>query len=118
LLLVVFATLLILGVISVTADSANAALVVKQNGGCNWWYGQLKGNGSVKYVETKNGKWTLSCQGSAGWEEPIHRAVQVKSTSAKSIGTCFTEFGTTSDWHMTFTPSGKSSFVCHGDLTP
>jgi hypothetical protein len=120
-LLAVAAALMILTAVTVTADSANAAMVVKNDGGCSWYYGDLNASGRIQYVETKDGKWTLSCKGEATSGGSIMKALHVKSTSAAPEGFCwvnFTEYGDTTDWELIFTPSGKSSFVCHGDLAP
>ena len=78
----------------------------------------LAGEGSVHYVETQNGKWKLSCHGDIVKGLPIDKAVIAQSTVDNPIGECFTPFGSTFDWHVTYSPSGMSSFGCQGDLTP
>jgi hypothetical protein len=71
-------------------------------------------------VETQNGKWSLSCIGEAEIIEgpPLDRGLQFKSTADDPLGFCFTPFGQTEKFHTTITPSGQSTFVCQGDLTP
>ena len=116
--LLVLVTVLILGVTFAAADSDNAALVVSLDEGCNWFFGSLDAEGSVHYVETSNGKWTLSCHGDIVAGLPLDQAVVASSTADDPIGSCFTPFGSTFDWQASFSPSGESSFTCHGDLIP
>jgi hypothetical protein len=99
------------------ADSDNnAALVVKYGEGCRWYFGDLAAEGSVHQVVTQNGRWKLSCIGQIVDGLPLDHAVQVKSTFDDPRRECGTPFGDTLKWHATFAPSGKSSFVCQGDL--
>lgn len=114
----VFTIVFIFGVIPAAADSDNAARPVKYDTGCWWFYGSLEAEGGQHYLETKNGRWKLSCHGVIVEELSIHRAVHIKSTAYEPIGECSTPSGETFDWHATFTPSGQSSFICHGDRTP
>lgn len=109
---------LLFGIAFAGAESDNAALVVRLDEDCAWFDGDLVAEGSVHYAEAQNGQWTLSCKGEIIDGLPISRAVTVKSTDDAPVGDCFTPFGVTYNWHVTYTPSGKSSFVCHGDLTP
>ena len=118
LVLLLLVTVMILGVAVVAADSDNAALVVSLDEGCEWWTGSLEAEGSVHYVETNNGKWKLSCIGEIVAGSLPEATIHIKSTSDDPVGTCFTPFGDTYDWRETYTPSGESSLVCQGDLTP
>jgi hypothetical protein len=114
----VLAAVLLFGVTFAAAESDNAALIIRVAGGCTWDFGDLEAEGSVFYVEAKNGKWTLSCHGEIVEGLPIDRAVAVQSTADDPINKCFTPFGATEDWQATFTPSGRSHTICKGDLTP
>jgi hypothetical protein len=107
---------LIFGVVSATADTENVSMVVQNDFKCRWQSGSLHASGRAKYVETSNGKWTLSCHGTISRGDMFGPARQLKSTDRAPRGICSTPFGTTNNWHMVFSPSGKSSFVCHGDL--
>src|SRR5262245_66691506 len=101
------------------AKSENAALVIKIDGEgwpdpdncCFWDFGiqGLVGQGSIHYVETQNGQWRLSCHGEIVEGLPISKAVTASSTDDNPIGGCFTPFGATFDWHVTYSPSGLSS---------
>jgi hypothetical protein len=51
---------LIFGVNFAAADSDNAALVVRLDGGCEWSFGDLEAEGGLHYVEASNGNWILS----------------------------------------------------------
>jgi hypothetical protein len=121
---------LVLGVLMVAplafaaAKSEHAALVVKLDEDCQWYTGDtaedsdIVAEGSVHYVETQNEKWKLSCHGDIVKGLPIDKAVILHSTAGDPQGECSTPFGSTFNWHITFSPSGTSSFSCHGDLTP
>lgn len=114
----VFTLIFIFGALPAAADSDNAARPVKYDSGCWWFYDSLEAEGGQHYLETKNGRWKLSCHGVIVEELSIHRAVHVRSTADEPVGECTTPSGVTADWHATFTPSGRSSFICHGDRTP
>jgi len=117
--LLVLAAVLLFSATLVSADSDNSALVVRLDGNeCEWFFGSLAAEGGLQYVETQNGKWTLSCHGDIVAGLPIDQAVTVMSTADDPAGVCFTPFGSTYDWQMTFSPDGTSSFTCQGDLTP
>lgn len=113
-----FSLVFIFGVIPAAADSDNATRPVKYDTGCWWFYRSLEAEGGQHYLETKNGRWKLSCHGFIVEEFSIRRAVHVKSTADEPIGECTTPSGSTTNWQATFTPSGRSSFICHGDRTP
>lgn len=117
LLTILLGVVLVFGTVSAAAGSENAAIVVREDYKCKWYSGSLHAFGRAKYVETSNGKWTLSCHGTISRGDLYGPARQVKSTDRNPIGECKTPLGITSNWHMTFSPSGKSSFVCRGDLT-
>ena len=118
LVLYILAMALMFPVTFAAAKSEKAALVVNLDEGCEWFLDGLVAEGSVHYVETQHGKWTLSCHGDIVEGLPIDTAVIAHSTADNPLGECFTPFGSTSDWHATFSPSGTSSFGCQGDLTP
>jgi hypothetical protein len=109
---------LVLGVSSVAADSDNAALVIKLDEGCSWSIWGLTAEGGARYIQTKNGRWTLSCKGDMVVGLPLDSAVQIRSTATAPLGFCVTPYGVTFDWHTTFSPSGESKFICRGDLAP
>ena len=115
-------TILILGVTTAAADSNSAALIVTLDEGCSWYFESnssiVAAEGSVHYVQTQNGRWKLSCIGDIVDGLPLDKAIVINSTADNPIAFCNTPFGSTNDVHMTFSPSGKSNFVCHGDLTP
>jgi len=117
-------SLLVSAAIAMAAGSENAAFVVKLDKGCTWWSGDtaedsaLVAKGSVRYVQVRNGGWTLSCIGDIVIGLPLGRAVILNSTADDPEGTCSTPFGFTFDWQIIFSPSGTSSINCHGDLTP
>lgn len=114
-LFLILAVVLLLGVTVAAADSENSALVIKLDQGCVWFYDGLLAKGSAVFVGTQNGNWKLTCTGKLfrGLTSP-DRAVQTRSTSDDSLGVCITPFGTTANWHVTFSPSGKSSMMCRG----
>lgn len=116
--ILVLAAVLILSVTFAAADSDNAALVVKLDEGCEWFFDGLAAEGGLLYSEAQNGQWTLSCQGQIVSGLPLDQAVTIHSTEDDPAGLCFTPFGDTFDWQATFSPSGESSFTCHGDLIP
>jgi hypothetical protein len=117
LLTILLGVVLVFGTVSAAAGSENAAIVVREDYGCRWWTDSSRAFGSMKYVRTSNGKWTLSCHGTISRGMPIDSAVQLRSTDRNPKGECKTPYGITNNWHMTFSPSGKSSFVCHGEVT-
>jgi hypothetical protein len=117
LLTILLGVMLVFGTVSAAAGSENGAIVVKEDIGCKWWSYPLRAFGSMQYVRTSNGKWTLSCHGTISKGLPIDSAVQLRSTDRNPKGLCETPLGDTNNWHMTFSPSGKSSFVCHGEVT-
>lgn len=104
-------------VIPAVADSENAALIISLDEGCLGGHGELSTEGSVHYVETQNGKWKLTCQGTFTGGS-ISSAVVLKSTAENPIEGCFTPFGFTLTWTQKFSPSGNWSISCHGGLTP
>jgi hypothetical protein len=116
LLLQILAMVLILSVTFAAAKNENAALVIKipnpvlPEDFCVWDYNiqGLVGEGSVHYVETQNGKWKLSCHGEVVEGLPIKKAVIAHSTADNPIGECFTPFGSTFDWHLTYSPSAST----------
>lgn len=108
----------VFGTLSAFADSDMAARVVRLDEGCRWNAGPLQAEGSVHVVETQNGTWKISCVGDIVEGPSLDRAVQFRSTPDAPLGECTTPFGSTTKWHMLYAPSGESSFVCSGDLTP
>jgi hypothetical protein len=86
------------------AKSENAALLVNLVAGCEWFLDGLVAEGSIHYVETQNGKWKPSCQGNIVEGLPIEKAVIAHSTADHPLGECVTPFGSTFDWHATFSP--------------
>jgi len=112
------AVVLVAGVSAAAADSDNAAIIITLDEGCVWYAGASVAGGSVHYVEVKNGKWNLTCIGNIVDGPLPEEAVVVQSTADDPLGACYTPFGETYDWHEVFSPSGQSSVVCHGDLSP
>lgn len=118
LVLLLVAVALVAGVAVAAADSDNAAIIITLDEGCEWYEGELVAGGSVHYVEVKNGKWNLACIGNV-IEGPLpEEAIVNHSTADDPLGRCYTPFGETYDWQEVYTPSGQSSLVCHGDLSP
>lgn len=108
------------GAVAVTpahADSENAAFIISLDEGCFNDLDELSAEGSVHYVETSNGKWKLTCQGTFTGG-PVSRALVLRSTADNPIEGCFTPFGVTFTWTQVFSPSGNWKISCQGDLTP
>jgi hypothetical protein len=106
------------GDLTPTDPGGNGALIINLDEDCEWSFGGLVAKGGLHYVETPDGKWTLACQGDIVAGLPIDQAVRFKSTPDDPVGVCFTPFDTTLDWQATYSPSGKSTFICQGELTP
>jgi len=106
---------LVLGVSAVSANSPNAAIVVKSDGGCFWFAGPFSAIGHQVYVETQNGHWKLSCQADSYAGPSLAQAFVLRSSPRAPQGTCTTPAGFTEKFIMVFTPSGRTHFTCQGD---
>jgi len=93
----------------------SGALVISLDDECRWSFGDFVARGDLHYTESPNGTWTLVCQGDILSGLP-DSTVRFKSTSDDPVGVCRTPFDTTLDWQAIYSPSGKSSFVCQGEL--
>lgn len=119
LVLLLVAAVLVTGVAVAAADSDDAALIITLDEGCIWGTDILLAEGSVHYVEVKHGQWKLTCIGQIVDGPLPEQAVFNRSTEENPLeGFCQTPFGTTRNWQELYTPSGESTFVCHGDLSP
>jgi hypothetical protein len=119
LVFLVLALVLVVGVAIAAADSDNAALVISLDEGCEWWTDTMEAAGSVHYAEAMNGKWKLTCIGEIV-DGPLPEQTFIRRSTAENPldEICYTPFGETYDWREVYTPSGESSLVCHGDLSP
>ena len=109
--------LLLLEVSVASANSSNAAIVFKSDGGCSWFAGGLEAQGRQVYVETKNGQWKLSCKADSYAGGPISRALVLISSDKNPQGTCSTPAGITNKFVIVFTPGGETHLTCQGVST-
>jgi hypothetical protein len=111
--------LLLIVVSGATADSDKAALVIKLDPPiCHLGASGLDAYGSVHNVFTSNGKWKLTCQADTYTGPTITKALVVRSRPDAPLDECWTPLGITYDWQVVFTPSGRSTLMCKGDLSP
>ena len=102
---------------SVVADSDNAAVSVWFDDGCWWTTADNLSVGNAHIVAVNNGIWTMSCSGEVVDGEIPDSATVLRSTSDNPLGGCSVGgLGSTQDWHLVVTPSGKSKFTCHGEV--
>ena len=100
------------------AESDNAAVVIKiDEDVCFGGVDGLSSEGTVHYVETSNGKWKLTCQGTYSGGS-ISSALVNRSTDENPLDGCFTPFGVSFTWTEVYSPSGHWKISCQGDLTP
>ena len=114
LIVVVVIASLVLSVSAASADSDNAAIVVKSDGGCFWFAGPFSATGRLAYVQTQNGHWKLSCHADSYIGPSLSEAFVLKSSPRAPLGLCSAPAGVTDKFHIVFTPSGKTHFVCQG----
>jgi hypothetical protein len=115
LILLAITALLLLTVSVAFADSSNAAIVFKADGGCWWSAGGLYAEGRWVNVTTQNGHWTLSCHADSYSGGVLSRALVYRSSPAAPQGYCFTPAGVTTKFIIVFTPGGETHLTCQGD---
>ena len=96
------------------ADSSNAAIVVKSDGGCFWFAGGLYAEGSPVNVTTQNGQWTLSCKADSYAGGVLSEALVYRSSPTAPRGSCSTPAGVTTKFIIVFTPGGETHITCQG----
>lgn len=109
---------LLLLAVPAAADSPMSAVVVRIDGVCRASFDGLVAVGDVRDVLTSNGKWKLSCAGDIVEGTAPSTALVVRSTEDDPVATCNTPYAVTHTSVTVFTPSGKWSMACHGDITP
>ena len=96
--------------------AADPAIVILLDEGCWWGDESLVATGNVRFALNDGDIWVLSCHGDLVEGEPPTRALVARSTEDDPIGLCSTSFGSTANWHVNLTPSGKSKFTCWGTV--
>jgi hypothetical protein len=100
------------------ADSDKAAFTIWIDNACYWFMGEegeIVSMADLHAILLNNGMWKVNCHGEVIAGTFPDKAMVLHSSTKKPTGLCCVEtIGCTENVHVTVSPSGESTFICHG----
>ena len=115
---ILLASLLFACSASAFADSDKAAFTIWIDNACYWFMGEggeIVSMADLHGVLLSNGMWKVNCHGEVIAGALPDTAMILHSFAKKPTGLCCLDsIGCTENVHVTVTPNGESTFICHG----